>query len=42
MKKNRNVGIVGVGQTRYSSHREDVNQPEMIREAVALALGIQG
>jgi acetyl-CoA C-acetyltransferase len=27
-KKNRNVAIVGVGQTRYSSHREDVNQPE--------------
>jgi acetyl-CoA C-acetyltransferase len=36
--KNRNVGIVGVGQTRYSSHREDVNQPEMIQEAVRLAL----
>ena len=37
-KKNRNVAIVGVGQTRYSSHREDVNQPEMIQEAVNLAL----
>jgi acetyl-CoA C-acetyltransferase len=37
-KKNRNVGIVGVGQTKYSSHREDVNQPEMIHEAVSLAL----
>jgi acetyl-CoA C-acetyltransferase len=37
-KKNRNVAIVGVGQTRYSSHREDVNQPEMIQEAVRLAL----
>jgi acetyl-CoA C-acetyltransferase len=37
-RKNRNVGIVGVGQTRYSSHREDVNQPEMIQEAVRLAL----
>ena len=37
-KKNRNVGIVGIGQTRYSSHREDVNQPEMIQEAVRLAL----
>jgi acetyl-CoA C-acetyltransferase len=37
-KKNRNVAIVGVGQTRYSSHREDVNQPEMIQEAVALSL----
>lgn len=38
MRKHRNVGIVGIGQTRYSSHREDVNQPEMIHEAVAAAL----
>ncbi|MBF0102031.1 MAG: thiolase family protein [Desulfobacterales bacterium] len=38
MKKNRNVGIIGVGQTAYSSHREDVNQPEMIHEAVREAL----
>ncbi|HXZ36752.1 MAG TPA: thiolase family protein [Thermodesulfobacteriota bacterium] len=37
-KKNRNVGIIGIGQTHYSSHREDVNQPEMIQEAVRLAL----
>jgi len=37
-KKNRNVGIMGIGQTRYSSHREDVNQAEMIQEAVRLAL----
>jgi acetyl-CoA C-acetyltransferase len=36
--KNRNVGIIGVGQTKYSSHREDVNQPEMIHEAVSAAL----
>jgi acetyl-CoA C-acetyltransferase len=38
MKKYRNVGIIGVGQTVYSSHREDVNQPEMIHEAVSEAL----
>lgn len=38
MKKNRNVGIIGVGQTVHSSHREDVNQPEMINEAVSAAL----
>ncbi len=37
-KKNRNVAIIGIGQTQYSSHREDVNQPEMINEAVKLAL----
>jgi acetyl-CoA C-acetyltransferase len=38
MKKNRNVGIVGVGQTFFSSHREDVNQPELVREGVVQAL----
>ena len=38
MKKNRNVGIIGVGQSVYSSHREEVNQPEMIHEAVMEAL----
>ena len=37
-KKNRNVGIIGIGQTKFSSHREDVNQPEMIHEAVSAAL----
>lgn len=37
-KKNRNVGIVGIGQTEYSSHKENQNQPEMINEAVRLAL----
>ncbi len=42
MKKNRNVGIIGVGQSVYSSHREDVNQPEMIHEAVAEALAHAG
>ena len=36
--KNRNVAIIGIGQTKHSSHREDVNQPEMIHEAVAEAL----
>jgi len=37
-KKNKHVGIVGVGETKFSSHREDVNQPEMIHEAVRQAL----
>ena len=36
--RNRNVGIIGVGQTVHSSHREDVNQPELIHEAVLAAL----
>jgi len=42
MKKNRNVGIIGVGQSVFSSHREDVNQPEMIHEAVVEALNHAG
>ena len=42
MQKNRNVGIIGVGQSVYSSHREEVNQPEMIHEAVAEALANAG
>lgn len=42
MKKNRNVGIIGVGQSVFSSHREEVNQPEMIHEAVVEALDMAG
>jgi acetyl-CoA C-acetyltransferase len=38
MTKNRNVGVVGVGQTRYRSHYEEVNQPELINLAVKSAL----
>lgn len=37
-KKNRNVALVGVGQTEYSSHKEHQNQVEMINEAVRAAL----
>jgi acetyl-CoA C-acetyltransferase len=37
-KRNRNVGIIGIGQTEYTSHKENQNQPEMINEAVRLAL----
>ena len=36
--KHRNVGIIGSGMSRFSSHREEVNQPEMIHEAVVEAL----
>ena len=41
-KKNRNTAIVGVGETKFSSHREDVNQPEMVHEAVRDALDDAG
>lgn len=37
-KKNRNVAIIGTGMSKFSSHREEVNQPEMLHEAVAEAL----
>ncbi len=40
--RNRNVGIVGIGQTKHSSHREDVNQAEMITEAIQEALDNAG
>ena len=37
-KKNRHVGVVGIGQTEYSSHKEYQNQVEMVNEAVRAAL----
>ena len=37
-RKNRNVAIIGIGQTSLSSHKENQNQPEMINEAVRNAL----
>jgi len=36
--KNRDVAIIGCGMSKFSSHREEVNQPEMIHEAVVEAL----
>jgi acetyl-CoA C-acetyltransferase len=41
-KKNRNVGIIGIGMTEISSHKENQNQPEMINEAVRAALADAG
>ena len=41
-KKNRNVGIAGIGMTEISSHKENQNQPEMINEAVRAALADAG
>lgn len=38
IKRNRNVAIIGVGQTVHAGHRPDVNQVEMIHEAVVEAL----
>lgn len=38
MKRNRNVAISGIGQTKHRGHRPDVNQPELVWEAVSDAL----
>ena len=32
------VGIIGIGQSDFKSRRDDANYPELVREAVALAL----
>lgn len=40
--KNRNVAIIGIGQTSFSSHKEDQNQVEMVQEAVIKALADAG
>ncbi len=42
MNKARNAAVIGCGMSRFSSHREEVNQPEMIHEAVVEALGDAG
>ncbi len=42
MSKRRNVAIVGVGQSFHRGHRPDVNQPELVREAVEDALNDSG
>src|SRR4030042_1526534 len=38
MKRNRNVAISGIGQTKHRGHRPDVNQAELVWEAVEDAL----
>jgi acetyl-CoA C-acetyltransferase len=37
MKATR-VGIIGIGQSEFKSRRDDANYPELVREAVTLAL----
>ena len=32
------VGIIGIGQSNYKSHRDDANYAELVREGVTLAL----
>jgi len=41
-KKKREVAIVGVGQTVHTSKRDDVNEPELVAEAVRKALDHAG
>ncbi len=42
MGKGRNVAVVGVGQSNHRAHRPDVNQAELVREAVEDALNDSG
>ncbi len=39
MKKIPRVGIIGIGQSDFKARRQDANYPELVREAVKLALG---
>jgi len=36
------VGIIGIGQSEFKAKRPDANYPELVREAVTLALGDGG
>ncbi len=38
----RRVAIIGTGQTRHARRRDDVSQPELVREAAAAALADAG
>ena len=38
MKKTPRVGIIGIGQSRHQARRDDANYPELVREAVSLAM----
>jgi acetyl-CoA C-acetyltransferase len=38
MKKIPRVGIIGIGQSRHQARRDDANYPELVREAVSLAM----
>jgi len=38
MRRRRNVGIIGIGQTYHKAHRRDVNEVEMVNEAVRACL----
>lgn len=38
----RRVGIIGVGQSAFKSRRDDASYPDLVREAVALALADAG
>ena len=42
MTKNRQVAIVGIGQSKHRGHRPDINQAELVREAVEDALRDSG
>ncbi|MBN1289014.1 MAG: thiolase family protein [Actinobacteria bacterium] len=38
----RRVGVIGTGQSKYEDHRNDVNTPELVREAALAAMSDAG
>jgi acetyl-CoA C-acetyltransferase len=36
------IGIIGIGQSAFQSRRDDASYPDLVREAVTLAMGDAG
>src|SRR5260221_7050467 len=36
------IGIIGIGQSAFQPRRDDASYPDLVREAVALAMGDAG
>jgi acetyl-CoA C-acetyltransferase len=36
------VGIIGIGQSAFTAHRDDASYPDLVREAVVLAMNDAG
>ena len=36
------VGIIGIGQSRFTARRDDASYPDLVREAVVLAMNDAG
>ncbi len=36
------VGIIGIGQSEFRARRDDASYPDLVREAVVLAMAVSG